>query len=99
MTTTPYCNVEVATPSAKPGSPKGFQTIPAGASLTQITNIINNNFKNLISGAYVEDKSLRTANIVRIFDPADHSSFVDVNQITRAIWVNTTTGQRIVWAR
>lgn len=99
MASAPYCNVEVATPNAKPGSPKGFQTIPANASLQQITNIVNNNFKNLISGSYTEDKSQRTAGIVRIFDPNDSSSYVDVRQITRAVWVNSTTGQTIVWQR
>lgn len=99
MATAPYCNVEVATPNANPGSPKGIARIPPGANLQQVINIINNNFQHVQLGQYVENKAARRSKIVRIFDPADHNVYVDVNQIVGVQFVNSTTGQIINWAR
>lgn len=99
MTTVPYCNVEVATPIAKPASPQGIVSIPASSSLSQVINYLNQNFSKLIKGNYTEDKSARQTQIVRIYDPSNHSSFVDVKQVTAVTWVNSTTGQKIVWQR
>lgn len=99
MSTAPYCNVTVATPKGKPVSPKGIQHIPPNATNQQITNIVNNNFQTLSRGNYVENRSARRAEVVRIFDPADHNSFVDVRQIVAVQFVNSTTGQVIDWER
>lgn len=99
MATAPYCNVTVATPPAHPGSPKGIQHVPPNATLQQITNIVNNNFQQLIKGNYTENRSARQVQIVRIYDPADHSSYVDVRQVVAVQFVNNTTGQLINWKR
>lgn len=99
MVDVPYCNVEIARPEAKPQSSGGIAPIPSGTSWQQAISIINNNFNKLIKGNYVEDKSARQTQVVRIYDPSNKSSFVDVRQITSAKWVNTTTGQTIVWSR
>lgn len=98
MATAPYCNVDIATPLAKPNSPKGVVSIPQTASLQQVINITNNNFQRL-SGNYVENRAARRVQIVRIFDPADHSSYVDVRQIVGVQWVNQGTGQVLNWVR
>lgn len=99
MANAPYCNVTVATPPAKPASPKGIQPIPPNATQQQMVNIINNNFNQLIKGDYIENKAARQTQIVRIFDPADHTSFVDVRQIVSVQFVNNLTGQVINWRR
>lgn len=99
MTVAPYCNVDVATPDGKPASPKGIQTIPPNATQQQIINIVNNNFHRMATGNYVENRAARRTQIVRIYDPADRTSFVDVSQVVAAQWVNQTTGQVINWKR
>lgn len=99
MATAPYCNVDVATPKATPSSPKGIQHIPPNASVQQITNIVNNNFQQLVKGNYTENRSARQTQIVRIYDPADHNSYVDVRQVVAVQFVNNTTGQLINWKR
>lgn len=99
MATAPFCNVTVAKPEGKPVSPKGIQHIPPNATIQQITNIVNNNFQQLIKGNYVENRAARQVQIVRIFDPADHTSFVDVRQVVAVEFLNSTTGQVIRWKR
>lgn len=99
MANAPYCNVKIATPAAKPASPKGIQSIPASATQQQMVNIINNNFQNLLLGNYVENRAARQTQIVRVFDPNDSSSYVDVRQVVAVQFVNQTTGQVINWKR
>lgn len=99
MATAPFCNVEVALPPGKPASPKGFVTIPPNVTQSQMITMINNNFNQLIKGNYVENRNARQTQIVRIFDPQNSGSFVDVRQIVAVQFVNTTTGQVINWGR
>lgn len=99
MATVPYCNVTVATPPARPRSPRGIQTIPPSANLQQIINTVNYNFNQLIKGNYVENRPARQTQIVRIFDPSDRNVWVDVRQITAVQFVNELTGQVINWRR
>lgn len=98
MATAPYCNVSIARPGGDPKKPGGgIQQIPPGATLQQITNIVNNNFRNMQGGHYTEDRSLRQTTITRIFDPSDSSVYVDVEQITGMFFVNDLTGQIMSW--
>lgn len=93
----PFCNVSIANPKADPQKPLGLQQIPRGANNNTITNIVNNNFNQLIKGNFFENKALRQTVITRIFDPSDSSVFVDVRQITALHFVNNITGQVITW--
>lgn len=97
MASAPYCNVSIARPGGDPQKPGGIQQIPPGATLQQVTNIVNNNFRNIQSGKYVEDRALRQTTLTRIFDPSDSSVYVDVEQITGMFFVNDTTGQVMSW--
>lgn len=99
MANAPFCNVEIAKPTATPHSPKGLQPIPPNATLQQVIHIVNNNFNQLIKGNYTEDRAARQSVITRIYDPADHSVYVDVRQITGVLFVNPLTGQTVTWRR
>lgn len=99
MANAPFCNVEIAKPTGKPHSPTGLQPIPPNATLQQITNIVNNNFKQLIKGNYVEDRASRQTVVTRIFDPSNPDVYVDVRQITGVLFVNPLTGQTVTWNR
>lgn len=52
-------------------------------------------------GRYVEDRTLRIVSKKRIFQNNDSTSenWVDIAQINRVVWVDTVTGQTIVWTR
>jgi len=95
----PYCNIQIATPAADPKKATGIRQIPHGSNLTQIINIVNNNFANLIKGNFKENRALRQSTITRIFDPSNHNVYVDVRQITSVTWENNQTGQTVVWTR
>lgn len=93
----PFCNVSIATPKADPQKPLGLRQIPPGANNTQIINIVNNNFNQLVKGNFTERRDLRQTVVTRIFDPQDPNTFVDVRQITALHFVNGVTGQIITW--
>lgn len=95
----PFCNVDLANPKADPQKATGMRLIPPGSNLQQITNIINNNFTNLVKGNFRENRARRRVVITRIYDPDDHNVYVDVRQITGLEFVNGFTGQTIDWQR
>lgn len=95
----PYCNVTIAQPPADPSSAKGLQRIPPGATIHQITNIVNQNFFNLVRGNFNENRGARQTVLTRIYDPSDHNVYVDVRQITGLQFINSFTGQTINWSR
>lgn len=91
MANAPVCNVSI---SPQPGNPQSPKSIAPNATLPQVIQILNN---VLFKGNFVEDKSKRQTTTVRIFDPDDHSIYVDVQQITALTLVNNQTGQTIHW--
>ncbi len=50
MAAAPFCDLTVPIPPGNPTKPKGFQTIPPGATPAQMIRIINYNFNLLAPG-------------------------------------------------
>lgn len=99
MTTTPFCNATVATPPGDPKSPKGTSRLPSNATLTQLINMINNNFQLLSKGNFVEDRTQRVTEIQRIYDSAGGGAYMDIAVIKTLHLTNPLTGQTVVWKR
>lgn len=99
MTTVPYCNVAVAQPIGDPIPGTGIQRIPAGSTLEQMMQIINNNFALLMKGNFTEDRSRRVSQFVTITDAQNPTVKIDVEVVNSVTFRNPHTGQTVVWKR
>lgn len=97
--TIPYCNVSVAQPDGDPTPGTGFQRVPAGSTLDQMAQIINNNFALLMKGNFTEDRSRRVSQFVTIKDAQNPTVKIDVEVINAVTFKNAQTGQTVVWKR
>lgn len=107
MSNTPFCNIRG---TVLPGNPKapGLQPIPKATDMNSIIKALEaltNNYNylqqmfNSGKGDYFEDRNLRTTTVTRVYDRTDQTkqTYVDVAQITGAVFVNPITGQRLIW--
>lgn len=97
--TIPYCNVPIAQPIGDPTPGIGFQRIPAGSTIDQMMQIINNNFALLMKGNFTEDRTRRVSQFVTITDAQNPTVKIDVEVINAVTFRNTQTGQTVVWKR
>jgi hypothetical protein len=97
VTNTPYCNVKLVQEPGKPHASNRLQRIPPSANLSQVINIVNNNFSAMTKGNYVENA--RQTVVTRIYNPQDSSQYVDVRQIVGIQFANPLTGQTVTFRR
>jgi hypothetical protein len=101
MSNAPVCNVKgvVLPPSAKlpvlQPIPKATDLPSALKAIQALTNNFNTVY-NSSGGNFVELPQYRTYQTVRVYDPADNSVYVDVQQITRMVF-GDATGNTITW--
>lgn len=94
------CNVQgpVKFPDQKIAA---FQPIPKATDLPtalRAINAITQNFYNLSrAGNFREDRSLRTFETVRVFNPDNANQWVDVLQVTGVTFVDPVTGRTLIW--
>lgn len=113
MSSAPLCNITVQTPGAEPAKPKGFQNIPANASLQQAIQIINSNFIKLApsinqffeqfnnvfgGGNWTENKAARVTQKVTVTDKQS-GAFIEFSQINRVVMEDSNTGATWTWTR
>lgn len=98
--TPPVCNVQGVVKLPDQALAK-FQPIPKATDLPsalKAIQAITNNFYTLArAGNFIENRSLRTYQTVRVFNPEDTSQWVDVLQITGLTFVDPVTGRTLVW--
>ena len=99
---TSVCNVQgvVRQPDQKISQVQGIpRATDLDSALKAIQAIVNNlsSQQTISPGNFTEDTSRRTSQTVRVYNPTDHSQYVDVEQITGLTFVDQNTGRTLVW--
>ncbi len=99
----PVCHIPPVKPDTLQPKPHNMPSIPpAQPNLQSLTNTVNTMrtlLIQLLSRKAVWVETGRVTELVRVFNPNDHTQYVDVERINQLVMADKVTGQVWEWNR